>query len=145
MTIIHSAFATENEISDDDEQEVIELVAGDSGMQLRIWLKDSDCSDANQPIDIDDITTWDPLDLTDASVVTLYFKMDSLSAVDGLHCSIVLPATDGVCICNFPPGFLDDKSGTATGEVEVRFSNGRIITVNELYLFSIRKDLSGNG
>lgn len=134
-----------NSISGSTEDR-IPLVAGDSGAQIRIWLKDSDCSDDEQPLDYDDLTTWPALDLTDAVRVSMYFRMeDTIDQAYQLTCAMVAPFTDGVCICAFPPEFLDDKSGDAEAEIEVEFSDGQITTVYELIKFSIREDFSGNG
>jgi hypothetical protein len=119
--------------------DTINLVQGDDLPQLEIILRDSSAAATGQTLDIGDPTTWNPIDLTNATAVRLkYRRINTVTLVDTLTFTIVSPATDGKIIVAWGATTLDDGVGDYEGEIEIQYSNGTYLTVPDKLKFSVR-------
>lgn len=118
----------------------IKLVRGDTLPQLTITLKDSNTAAAGATLDSTDSDTWAPIDLTGATI-----KM-KLRAVGATTVKEVLPMyifggdpTQGIVFMDWSSTALD-TAGEFTGEIEITYGNGNIVTVFKQLRFIVRED-----
>jgi hypothetical protein len=80
----------------------------------------------------------DPLDLTDATDVRVYFRATgSETVLSTITCSMESPKTSGVIRFNFPGNTLDVEPGPYEGEIEIDFG-GETQTVFDVLKFNVR-------
>ena len=116
----------------------INLVKGDDLPALEIVLRDSNKAASGQTLDITDASTWSPIDLTNVDAVRLKFReIGSTTLIDTITFTIINPATDGKIIMDWGATTLDIH-GDYEGEVEMTYSNGRVLTVPDKFKFIIR-------
>ena len=119
--------------------DTINLVVGDTLPEVTVTLRDSNQAATGQTLDPNNSNTWNPIDLTGASVKMRIRKVGSTTVTSTLTMSIVSPATDGKATTNFPAGTLTE-AGLFEAEVEITFSNGGKQTVNDLLKLKVRDD-----
>jgi len=118
----------------------INLVKGDDLPALEIILRDSNAAASGQTLDIGDATTWAALDLTDVNAVKLKFRkigMDTLA--DTISFTRVAPYTDGKVVMDWGSTTLDDGHGDYEGEIEITYTDGKVLTVPDLFKFIVRE------
>lgn len=118
--------------------QTLNLVVGDNLPELTLTLKDSNSAASGYTLDPDNSDTWDPIDITGATVRLRLREVGTTTVTSTLTCSITSP-TNGVAITNFPTGTLT-KAGVFEGEVEIEFGNGNKQTVYDLLKLKIRDD-----
>lgn len=119
--------------------DTINLVVGDTLPEVTVTLRDSNQAATGQTLDPNNSNTWNPIDLTGASVKMRIRKVGSTTVTSTLTMSIVSPGTDGKATTNFPAGTLTE-AGLFEAEVEITFSNGGKQTVNDLLKLKVRDD-----
>ena len=119
--------------------DTINLVVGDTLPEVTVTLRDSNQAATGQTLDPNNSNTWNPIDLSGASVKMRIRKVGSTTVTSTLTMSIVSPATDGKATTNFPAGTLTE-AGLFEAEVEITFSNGGKQTVNDLLKLKVRDD-----
>jgi hypothetical protein len=119
--------------------DTISLVVGDTLPEVTVTLRDSNKAASGQTLDAEDPTTWDPIDLTGATVRMRIRKVGSTTVTSTLTMTVLSPATDGKATTNFPSGTLSE-AGVFEAEVEVTYSGGGKQTVNDLLKLKIRDD-----
>ena len=116
----------------------INLVKGDDLPALEIVLRDSNKAASGQTLDIGDASTWSPIDLTNVSAVRLKIReIGSTTLADTITFTIINPATDGKVVMDWGSTTLDIH-GDYEGEVEMTYSNGKVLTVPDKFKFIIR-------
>lgn len=120
--------------------EAINLVKGDDLPSLEIVLRDSNLAAVGQTLDSGDPTTWKPIDLTNVSTVLLKFrKVDTTTLVDTITFTKVSPFTDGKVVMDWGSTTLDDGYGDYEAEIEMTYTNGKVMTVPDKFKFIIRE------
>lgn len=119
--------------------DTINLVVGDTLPEVTVTLRDSNKAASGQTLDPNDSTTWDPINLTGATVRMRIRKVGSTTVSSTLTMTVQSPATDGKAFTNFPSGTLDE-AGLFEAEVEITYSGGGKQTVNDLLKLKVRDD-----
>jgi hypothetical protein len=119
--------------------ETINLVAGDTLPELDVVLRDSNAAATGYTLDPNDPTTWQPIDLSNA-VVEFKFRKIGATTLIGLPIIFTQLSGDGHVALLFPPGTLDGLNGDYEGEIEIKYTDGKISTVRDLLKFNIRPD-----
>ena len=119
--------------------DTINLVVGDTLPEVTVTLRDSNKAASGQTLDPNDSTTWDPINLTNATVRMRIRKVGSATVSSTLTMTVQSPATDGKAFTNFPSGTLDE-AGLFEAEVEITYSGGGKQTVNDLLKLKVRDD-----
>lgn len=119
--------------------DTINLVVGDTLPEVTVTLRDSNKAATGQTLDENDSTTWDPINLSGATVRMRIRKVGSTTVSSTLTMTIVGAATDGKAATNFPSGTLDE-AGLFEAEVEITYSDGNKQTVNDLLKLKVRDD-----
>lgn len=119
--------------------DTINLVVGDTLPEVTVTLRDSNKAASGQTLDPNDSTTWDPINLTNATVRMRIRKVGSATVSSTLTMTVQSPATGGKAFTNFPSGTLDE-AGLFEAEVEITYSSGGKQTVNDLLKLKVRDD-----
>ena len=119
--------------------DTINLVVGDTLPEIVVTLRDSNKAASGATLDSEDPTTWDPIDLTDATVRLRIREVGSTTVKDTLTMTVKSPATGGEAVTNFPAGTLD-TAGVFEAEVEISYSDGAKQTVHDLLKLKVRDD-----
>lgn len=119
--------------------DTINLVVGDTLPEVTVTLRDSNKAASGLTLDPNDSSTWDPIDLTGASVRLRIRPVGSTTVSSTLTMVVQTPATDGKAATNFPAGTLD-TAGIFEAEVEITYSDGGKQTVNDLLKLKVRDD-----
>lgn len=119
--------------------DTINLVVGDTLPEVTVTLRDSNKAASGQTLDPENSETWDPIDLTGATVRMRIRKVGSTTVSSTLTMTVVSPATGGKATTNFPSGTLSE-AGVFEAEVEVTYTGGAKQTVNDLLKLKIRDD-----
>ena len=119
--------------------DTINLVVGDTLPEVTVTLRDSNKAATGQTLDENDSTTWDPINLSGATVRMRIRKVGSTTVSSTLTMTIVGDATEGKASTNFPSGTLDE-AGLFEAEVEITYSDGNKQTVNDLLKLKVRDD-----
>jgi hypothetical protein len=119
--------------------DTINLVVGDTLPEVTVTLRDSNKAAAGKVLDANDPTTWDPIDLTGATVRLRIRPVGSTTVSSTLSMTVQTPATNGKAATNFPAGTLD-TAGIFEAEVEIEYSSGGKQTVNDLLKLKVRDD-----
>ena len=120
--------------------ETIKLVVGDTLPELVVTLKDSNTAASGKTLDVEDSSTWAPINLTSGSVKLIIRKVGETDLTATITMSLT-DASNGVATCVFPSGTWT-AAGTYEGEVEFTNSNSKIQTVQDLVKFVVRDDFN---
>ena len=119
--------------------ETINLVKGDDLPALEIILRDSNAAASGQTLDLGDPTTWAFLNLTNVNAVKLKIRRQGIETlVDIITFTRVQPYTDGKVIMDWGLTTLDDGIGDYEGEIEITYTDGKVLTVPDLLKFNLR-------
>ena len=120
--------------------ETIKLVVGDTLPELVITLKDSNTAASGKTLDVEDSSTWAPINLTSGSVKLIIRKVGETVLTATITMSLT-DASNGVATCVFPSGTWT-AAGTYEGEVEFTNSSSKVQTVQDLIKFVVRDDFN---
>ena len=120
--------------------ETINVVAGDSKPEINLTLKDANTAASGLTLDPDDSTTWAIIDITDPTIVVKFRLLGTTVILDTMTCVKVGPYTDGVCYMPWNATTLDVAAGTYEGEIELTYTNGKILTLFDRLKFKVRAD-----
>ena len=118
--------------------ETINLVAGDDKPEINLTLRDSNTAAAGLTLDPDDSSTWAVIDLSDPTIYIKFRALGSTTLLDTMTCVKVAPYTDGACYMQWNPTTLDVAAGTYEGEIEIVYSDGKVMTIFDKLKFKIR-------
>lgn len=119
--------------------ETINLVKGDDLPALEIILRDSNVAASGQTLDLGDPTTWAFLNLTNVNAVKLKIRRQGIETlVDTITFTRVQPYIDGKVIMDWGLTTLDDGIGDYEGEIEITYTDGKVLTVPDLLKFNLR-------
>ena len=118
--------------------DTIKLVVGDTLPELTFNLKDSNTAASGATLDIEDSTTWAPVNLTGGSVKLRIREVGKTTVLSTITATLSAPSS-GTCILAFPSGTWS-TAGTFEGELEFTKSDGNIQTVQDLIKFKVRDD-----
>ena len=120
--------------------ETINLVKGDDLPALEIILRDSNTAAAGKTLDLGDSTTWVAMNLSDVNVVKLKVRKVGLEAlVDTINFTRIQPYANGKIVMDWGSTTLDSGFGDYEGEVEITYTDGKVLTVPDLFKFNIRE------
>ena len=119
--------------------DTINLVVGDTLPEVTVTLRDSNKAASGQTLDPENSETWDPIDLTGATVAMRIRKVGSTTVASTLTMTVPSPETDGKAFTNFPAGTLTE-AGVFEAEVEITYGGGGKQTVNDLLKLKVRND-----
>jgi hypothetical protein len=114
------------------------LVTNDSLPELTLTLKDKNTAASGQVLDEDNSDTWEPVDLTGATVRFRVRPIGSTTLTATLVCTVT-DATNGKVVTNFPTGTLT-TAGNYEGEIEITYSTGAMQSVYDLIRFKVRSE-----
>jgi len=120
--------------------ETIKLVVGDTLPELVVTLKDSNTAASGKTLDVEDSSTWAPINLTSGSVKLFIRKVGETTLTSTISMTLT-DASNGVATALFPSGTWT-AAGIYEGEVEFTNSSGNIQTVQELIKFNVRDDFN---
>ena len=118
--------------------DTIKLVVGDTLPELTFNLKDSNTAASGATFDVEDSTTWAPVNLTGGSVKLRIREVGKTTVLSTITATISAPSA-GTCTLIFPSGTWS-TAGTFEGELEFTKSDGNIQTVQDLIKFKVRDD-----
>ena len=120
--------------------ETINLVKGDDLPALEIILRDSNLAATGQTLDLGDSTTWAAMNLADVNVVRLKVRKVGLETlVDTINFTRIQPYANGKIVMDWGSTTLDSGFGDYEGEVEITYTDGKVLTVPDLFKFNIRE------
>ena len=119
--------------------DTINLVAGDDKPDIDLTLLNSNAAKAGSNLDPDDSTTWAPIDLSSATVSVKFRLLGSTSILDTLAC-VITSAPNGECYMSWNPTTLDVAAGTYEGEIEITYSDARVMTLYDKLKFKVRSE-----
>tara|TARA_R110001606_G_scaffold376035_1_gene534511 strand:+ start:328 stop:708 length:381 start_codon:yes stop_codon:yes gene_type:complete len=120
--------------------ETINLVKGDDLPALEIILRDSNAAASGQTLDLGDSTTWAAMNLSDVNVVKLKVRKVGLEAlIDTINFTRIQPYANGKIVMDWGSTTLDSGFGDYEGEVEITYTDGKVLTVPDLFKFNIRE------
>lgn len=120
--------------------ETIKLVVGDTLPELVITLKDSNTAASGKTLDVEDSSTWAPINLTSGSVKLIIRKVGETDLTATITMTLT-DASNGVATAVFPSGTWT-AAGTYEGEVEFTNSSSKVQTVQDLIKFVVRDDFN---
>lgn len=118
--------------------QTINLVTGDTLPELTFTLRDSNTAASGQTLDLDDSSTWAPINVSGGSVKLRLRELGSTTVKSTLTCTVT-DGSAGKVATDFPVGTLD-TAGTFEGEIEITFASGGIQTVYDLIKLKVRSD-----
>ena len=118
--------------------DTIKLVVGDTLPELTFNLKDSNTAASGATLDVEDSTTWAPVNLTGGSVKLRIREVGKTTVLSTITATLSAPSA-GTCTLIFPSGTWS-TAGTFEGEIEFTKSDGNIQTVQDLIKFKVRDD-----
>ena len=118
--------------------DTIKLVVGDTLPELTFNLKDSNTAASGATLDVEDSTTWAPVNLTGGSVKLRIREVGKTTVLSTITATLSAPSA-GTCTLIFPSGTWS-TAGTFEGELEFTKSDGNIQTVQDLIKFKVRDD-----
>tara|TARA_R100001591_G_C4227061_1_gene150816 strand:- start:58 stop:432 length:375 start_codon:yes stop_codon:yes gene_type:complete len=120
--------------------ETIKLVVGDTLPELVVTLKDSNTAASGKTLNVEDSSTWAPINLTSGSVKLFIRKVGETTLTSTITMTLT-DASNGVATALFPSGTWT-AAGIYEGEVEFTNSSGKIQTVQDLIKFNVRDDFN---
>ena len=118
--------------------DTIKLVVGDTLPELTFNLKDSNTAASGATLDVEDSTTWAPVNLTGGSVKLRIREVGKTTVLSTITATLSAPSA-GTCTLIFPSGTWS-TAGTFEGEIEFTKSDGNIQTVQDFIKFKVRDD-----
>lgn len=118
--------------------DTISLVSGDDKPEINLTLRDSNKAVSGLTLDPDDPTTWEPIDITDTTIVVKFRALGSTTVLDTMSCVRVAPYIDGNCYMPWNLETLDVPAGTYEGEIEITYGDGRVMTLFDKLKFKVR-------
>jgi len=119
--------------------DTLKLVVGDTLPELNFTLKDSNAAASGFTLDVEDETTWAPINLTGATVKLRIRQVGSTTILSTITATIT-SAANGTCALTFPTGTWT-TAGTFEGEIEhTKAGSGGIQTVQDFIKFKVRDD-----
>ena len=118
--------------------DTIKLVVGDTLPELTFTLTDSNTAASGATLDVEDETTWAPINLTGATVKLRIREVGSTTVLSTITATIT-SASNGTCTLTFPTGTWT-TAGTFEGEIEHTTSGSGIQTVQDFIKFKVRDD-----
>ena len=120
--------------------ETINLVKGDDLPALEIILRDSNLAAAGKVLDLGDSTTWAAMNLSDVNVVKLKVRKVGLETlVDTINFTRIQPYANGKIVMDWGSTTLDSGFGDYEGEIEITYTNNKVLTVPDLFKFNVRE------
>ena len=116
--------------------DTIKLVVGDTLPELTFNLKDSNTAASGATLDVEDSSTWAPINLTGGAVKLRIREVGSSTVLSTITATLSAPSS-GTCTLIFPSGTWT-TAGTFEGELEFTKSDGNIQTVQDLVKFKVR-------
>jgi hypothetical protein len=120
--------------------EEINLVSGDDKPEINFTLKDSNTAATGLTLDLDDSTTWAPIDITGETITVHFRLLGATTILDSIVCGKTAPYTNGVCFMQWNLTTLDVPAGTYEGEIELQDGDGRKQTIFDKLKFKVRDD-----
>lgn len=117
----------------------IKLVEGDVGGELSITLKDSNTAVEGVTLNPEDSDTWAPIDLTGSTAVLKIREEGSSVIKTTIPMYKIQPEDSGQLFLQWTEEALD-TAGTFTGEVEITYTTGQVLTVYKELRFQVRED-----
>ena len=118
--------------------DTIKLVVGYTLTELTFNLKDSNSAAYGATLDVEDSTTWAPVNLTGGSVKLRIREVGKTTVLSTITATLSAPSA-GTCTLIFPSGTWS-TAGTFEGEIEFTKSDGNIQTVQDFIKFKVRDD-----
>ena len=118
--------------------DTIKLVVGDTLPELTFNLKDSNTAASGATLDVEDSTTWAPVNLTGGSVKLRIREVGKTTVLSTITATLSAPSA-GTCTLIFPSGTWS-TAGTFEGELEFTKSDGNIQTVQDFIKFKVPDD-----
>jgi hypothetical protein len=119
--------------------DTINVVAGDDKPDISLTLRDSNSAAPGVTLDPEDPTTWAPINLTDPAVYVKFRLLGAATILDTMTC-VVTAATAGQCYMPWNLTTLDVAAGTYEGEIEIVYSDARVLTIFDKLKFKVRDD-----
>lgn len=116
--------------------QTLEIVQGDTLPVLVTTIADSSTAKSGFTLDVNDSSTFAPIDVTGATIRLYIRAIGSTTLTDTITASIA-DGPNGVIYFNFDSDTWD-SAGTYEGEIEVTFSGGGIQTMQDLIKFKVR-------
>jgi hypothetical protein len=139
MALLPTGTVYSNTESFREFSETVKLVRGDTGGELSVTLKDSNKAADGATLNPNDSSTWAPLNLTDASIL-LKLKAEGSSELKvSVPMYRVEPYTSGQLFLQWPANALD-TAGMYSGEIEVTYASGQVLTIYKELRFQVRED-----
>ena len=120
--------------------DTIKLVVGDTLPEIVCTLKDSNTAASGKTLDVEDSSTWAPINLSSGSVKMIIREVGKTDLTATITMTLT-DASNGVATCVFPSGTWT-AAGTYEGEIEFTNSSSKIQTVQELLKFMVRDDFN---
>tara|TARA_R110002096_G_scaffold236501_2_gene427215 strand:+ start:277 stop:654 length:378 start_codon:yes stop_codon:yes gene_type:complete len=118
--------------------DTINLVAGDDKPEISFILRDANTAKSGSVLDPEDPTTWAVIDITNPTIKVKFRALGSTTVLDTLTCVKTAPYANGACYMPWNLTTLDVTAGTYEGEIELVYSDGRILTLFDRLKFKIR-------
>ncbi len=115
---------------------IFNISTGDSRIEFLVELKDAKCDSES------DIDKMDPLDLTDLQSAVMKVRLiGSTEIADEVTDSVVYGGPlEGMMLMITGNDFLDGVAGEYEGEIELTFTDGRVLTVEDLVKIVLKED-----
>jgi hypothetical protein len=119
--------------------QTIETVVGDTRPALVVTIKDSNTAASGYTLDESDSDTWDPIDITGATVKLFIRKVGETTLQDTLT-GVLTDPSNGVVVFTFAADTWEE-AGVYDGEVQITYSDGGIQTLQKFIKFKVRDEL----
>ena len=116
----------------------LNFVVGDTLPALDLALKDKNTAASGSVLDPENSATWNPINITGATVKLRLRELGSTVISDTRTC-LITNATGGLCSTDFATTSFANAA-TYEGEVEINYANGSVQTVFDLVRFKVRAD-----
>ena len=73
------------------------LVTGDTKPHINFTIRDSNNAVLGMNLDPDDMSTWDPIDITDPIVRVKFRALGNTTLLDTMTCVKIIPYESGTC------------------------------------------------
>ena len=120
--------------------DTIKLVVGDTLPEVVCTLKDSNTAASGATLDVEDSSTWAPINLSSGTVKMIIRKVGETDLTATITMSLT-DASNGVATCVFPANTWT-AAGTYEGEIEFTNSSSKVQTVQDLLKFIVRDDFN---
>lgn len=118
---------------------LFKLVRGDSLGEVQFTLKDSSKAAEGTTLDSTNSDTWAPVDVTNATMLLKIREENGVTIKTTIPVYASGLATEGNVFFHWTAEALD-TAGMFTGEIEISYTDGRVMTVYKELRFQIRED-----